>query len=152
MWTTIAVGRSIASGLRRVCGGTEGMSSHVRCGGGLTPCAGGRCRGRRLHVLSWDAAIEPAADPLCDAHLTAGKGSCSGYQIPQAAIARDFRLEQNQHMLCAVRGPRRDGPPVSFAECLRTAHMPCFQSLFPSIPDGEPPSGTYPASDTSAGP
>ena len=36
--------------------------------------------------------------------------------------------KDRQHPLCAVRRPRRDGPPVGFAECLRRAHRQIFSA------------------------
>ena len=36
--------------------------------------------------------------------------------------------KDRQHPLCAVRRPRRDGPPVGFAECLRRGHRQIFSA------------------------
>jgi hypothetical protein len=110
-----SVRRGETSGLRGVCGGTEGMGTHMRGGCGLSGRSSGRDRGRNLHLARWDATNESAADPLCDVELTARESPRPGDQITRAAIPWSYRLEDSQHVLRAIRRPRRDGPPVGFA-------------------------------------
>ena len=63
-------------------------------------------------------SYETAPDLSRDVELAAGKGACSRDGVTRAAVPGSVRLEQGQHVLRAVRRPRRDDPPVSFAQCL----------------------------------
>jgi hypothetical protein len=116
------VRRGETSGLRGIRGGTEGMGAHMRDGSGLSGRSSGRRRCGSLYLARWDATGEAAADSLCDVKLATCESPRPGDQITRTAIAWSSRLEDLQYVLCAVRRPRRDGPPVGFAQCLRGAH------------------------------
>jgi hypothetical protein len=94
-----------------------GNSGGLPCGSG-----GGRCCGSP-HVTSSAATDEPPADLVGDGKLATSEGSSPGDGVPGAPIAPRFRLEQRQHALCAGRCPRREDPPVAFAQRLRRAHV-----------------------------
>lgn len=120
--------RGETSGLRGVRGGAEGMGAHMRSGCGLSGRSSGRRGCRSAYLARRDATCEAAADSLSDVKLAACKSPRAGKQITRTAIAWSGRLEDRQHPLCAVRRPRRDGPPVGFAECLRRAHTPILSA------------------------
>ncbi len=98
------------------------MRSHMGNGSGLSRGSGGCDSGGSPHVTSGAATDEPAADLLGDIKLATSEGSRPGDCVPGAAILWSLRLEQRQHPLGAVRRPRRDDPPVAFAQRLRRAH------------------------------
>jgi hypothetical protein len=56
------------------------------------------------------------------AKLAACKRSGAGNGVLGAIVTRCFRLEHCQHSLCAVRRPRRHGPPISLAQRLPRIH------------------------------
>jgi hypothetical protein len=103
-------------------GGTQGVRSHVGNGHGLTGGSRGCGSGGSAHVTSGAATDEPPADLLGDVKLATSEGPRSGDCRARAAILWSFRLEQPQHSLSAVRRPRRDDPPVAFAQRLPRAH------------------------------
>ena len=116
------VRRGETSSLRGICRGTEGMRAHMRDACGLPSRPSGRGRCRRPHFALRDATNEAATNSLCDAELATREIPRPGNQFTRAAIPWGHRLEDRQHVLCAICRPRRDGPPVGFAECLRRAH------------------------------
>ncbi|MBV8919547.1 MAG: hypothetical protein JOZ76_15885 [Bradyrhizobium sp.] len=63
-----------------------------------------------------------AADLVDDAKLTTCERPGPGDGIPRAAIIGSCGLEQSQHPLRAVSSPRRDDPPIGFAQRLRRTH------------------------------
>ena len=123
------VGRGQSRGLRGVRGGAQGVRSHVGDGRGLPRASGGSGGGRSLHVTSGAAADESSADLAGDIELATRKGSRPSDCIPGAGVVWSFRLEQPQHPLGAGRGPRRDDPPVAFAQRLRRAHSEILAAL-----------------------
>lgn len=66
-----SVRRGETSGPRSVCGGTEGMGTHMRDGCGLSGRSSGRGRCGIRHLARGDAINEAATDPLCDVKLAA---------------------------------------------------------------------------------
>jgi hypothetical protein len=122
------VGRDKPSGLRGVCGGAEGMGTHMRDGCGLSGRASSSCRCRVVCLARWDTTNEAAADPLCDAELAASECTCACDQVARTAVPWDSRLEDRQDVLSAIRRPSRDGTPVGFAERLRGAHTAILSS------------------------
>jgi len=103
-------------------GGTQGVRSHVGNGHGLTRGSGGCGSGGSPHVTSGPTTNEAPADLLGDIKLATSEGSRPGDCLAGAAILWSFGLEQPQHSLSAVRRPRRDDPPVAFAQRLPRAH------------------------------
>jgi hypothetical protein len=118
----VLVGRGQTCCLGGIRGGTQGVGSHMGDGRGLSRGPGGRDSGGSLHVTSGAATDEAPADLLGDIELATGERSRPRDCVPGAAIPWSFRLEQPQHPLRAVRRPRRDDPPVAFAQRLRRAH------------------------------
>jgi hypothetical protein len=94
---------------------------------GLSGRPSGRCRCRGLHFTRWDAINEAAADSLCDVKLAARENPRPGGSDHEGGYPWSRRLKNLQHVLCAIRRPRRDGPPVGFAECLRERIHRSFQ-------------------------
>jgi hypothetical protein len=75
---------------------------------------GGRCC-VSFHVTSGAPGDKSAADLFGDAKLATSEGPRPGYRVAGAAISWSFRLEQRQDPFRAVRRPRCDDAPVSFA-------------------------------------
>lgn len=73
---------------------------------------------------------EPTTDLLGHSELTTSEGPRPGHGIAGTVISRSFRFEQTQHPLRAVGGPRRDDPPISFAQRLRRTHAPILPASF----------------------
>jgi hypothetical protein len=103
-------------------GGTQAVRSHVGNGCGLTRGSRGCGSGGSAHVTSGAATDEPPADLLGDIKLATSEGPRPVDCLAGAAILWSFRLEQPQHSLGAVGRPRRDDPPVAFAQRLPRAH------------------------------
>ena len=122
------VRRGETSGLRGICSGTEGMGAHMRDGCGLSGRSSGRRGCRSAYLARWDATCETAADSLCYVKLAACESPRPDDQITRTAIPWSSRLKDLQHVLCAIRRPRGDGPPVGFGECLRRAHTTIFSA------------------------
>jgi hypothetical protein len=101
-------------------GGSQGVRSHVGNGRGLTRGSRGCGSGGSAHVTTGAATDEPPADLLGDIKLATSEGPRPGDCLAGAAIPWSFRLEKPQHSLGAVGRPRRDDPPVAFAQ--RLAH------------------------------
>jgi hypothetical protein len=93
-------------------GDARGLSGGPGCGRG----------GGNLRVTSGASANKSAPDLFSDTNVAISEGSRPSDCVPRAAIIGSFRLEQFQHPLRTVGCPRRDHPPVGFAECLRRAH------------------------------
>jgi hypothetical protein len=110
-------------------GGTQGVRSHVGNGRGLARGSGGCGSGGIPHLARGSATDEPATDLLGDIELATSEDSRPGDCFPRAAILWSLRLEQPQHPLGAVRRPRRDDPPVTFAQRLRRAHSEILAGL-----------------------
>lgn len=108
-------GCSKTGGLGGIGGGAERMRAHM----GNSGCLAGRSRGRRrcgsLHVTSSASSDKTAADLFGNAKLATSKGPRPGDRVAGAAIPWSFGLEQPQNPFCAVRRPRCDDAPVSFA-------------------------------------
>jgi hypothetical protein len=117
------VGRSQSCCLRGIRGGTQGVRAHVGNGRGLPRGSGGCRSGGRPHVTSGAATTEPSADLLGDIKLATSKGSRPLDCVPRAPILWSCRLEQAEHPPSAVRRPRRDDPPIAFAQRLPRAHF-----------------------------
>jgi hypothetical protein len=117
-----SVRRGETSGFRGVCRCTQGMCPHMRGRCGLTGRPSGRGRCRNLQLARWNTADEAATDALCDVKFTACESPRPVDQISRAAVPWRCRLEDSQYVLCAIRRPRRDSPPVGFAERLWGAH------------------------------
>ena len=75
-----------------------------------------------MHLPSSTASDETTANLAGGAKLAACKRSGAGNGVPGAIVTRCFRLEHCQHSLCAVRRPRRHGPPISLAQRLPRIH------------------------------
>jgi hypothetical protein len=90
----------------------------MRDGRGLSDSARSRRRCVSAHFTRGRLANETAADLLCDAELAMSKGAGPGDRIAGATVSGSFCLEQSEHSFRAVRGPRRDDPPVGFAQRL----------------------------------
>jgi hypothetical protein len=116
------VGRGQTCGLGGIRGGTQRVRTHVGDGRGLPRGSGGRGSGGSVHLTSGAATDEPPADLFGDMELATSERPRPGDCVPGAAVLWSFRLEQAQHALSAVRRPRRDHPPVAFAQRLRRAH------------------------------
>jgi hypothetical protein len=87
-------------------------------GRGLAGRSGSGYRVGSHHLARSGSAKETAPNLPCDAELATGKGACACDRITGAAIPWSFGLEQTQHPLRTIRCPRRDDPPVSFAQRL----------------------------------
>jgi hypothetical protein len=83
--------------------------------GGLAGRSGGGRRCRTLHVTSGATSNKSAADLFRDAKLATSEGTRPGDRLAGTAIPWSFRLEQPQDPFRAVRRPRCDDAPVSFA-------------------------------------
>jgi hypothetical protein len=75
---------------------------------------GGRCCGS-FHVTSGATSDKSAADRFGHAKLAPSESPRPGDRVAGAAIPWSFRLEQPQDPFRAVRRPRCDDAPVSFA-------------------------------------
>jgi len=120
------VGCGQPGGLRGVRGGAESVSAHVRDGRCLSGRSGGSHGCGGVSLLCWDATLEAATDPLGGAHIATCECPCPGYQFTRTSIAWSGRLEDVQHVLGAVRRPRRQRPPIGFAQRLRGRHSQRF--------------------------
>lgn len=123
-----------AGGFRGVSGGTECVGTHVSGGRGLPGRSCDRHRRRRELLAGWDSAYEAAAYLTGDVSFAVGELPCSGDQGVRASIPWCFLFEDFQHVFCAVRRPRRDGPPVRFGEGLWGAHTPCLPNPGAPLP------------------
>lgn len=124
--------RGEASGLRGICGGTEGMGAHMADRGRLTGGSGrGRCS-RSLHLTCTDATGKPPANLLGGVELSPGERAGPGDERPRAVIIWSLRLKQPEHPLCAVSGPCGNKTSVGFAERLWRPHHPI--ALRPAAP------------------
>jgi hypothetical protein len=75
-------------------------------------------------LLCGRIADEPAPDLFSDVELAMSERPGPGDGISRAAVPGGFCLEQSQHPLRTVRGPRRDDPPIGFAQRLWRRHSP----------------------------
>jgi len=116
-----SVRRGETSGLRAYAAAPRAWAP-MRDGCGLSGRPSGRCRCRGLHFTRWDAINEAAADSLCDVKLAARENPRPGGSDHEGGYPLEPPPQNLQHVLCAIRRPRLDGPPVGFAECLRGAH------------------------------
>ena len=110
----------------------------VRDGRGLSRCARGRFRSGSVLLVRWYATNESETDPLRDRKLAVGESARPGDQITGSAITGSFGLEEPEYMLCAVRRPRRDDPPIGFAECLRGTHPGILAAPSARVPRADP--------------
>jgi hypothetical protein len=107
----------------------------VRNGCGLAGRSGGGHRCGSAHLARSRTGDEPAADLRCDVKLATSERACPGDRITRAAVPRSFCLEEPEHPLRAVCRPRRDDPPVSFAQRLRGTHTQILPPIStPSMP------------------
>jgi hypothetical protein len=98
------------------------MCAHMRSRCGLSGGAGSRPGRWGGDSVRWDAPIEAMTDLLRDAELAARESPRPGDQLSRTGISWSRALEDPQHVLCAVRSPCGDKPPVSLAQRLRGAH------------------------------
>jgi hypothetical protein len=112
-------GRSLGcrktGGVSGIGGGAQRMRGRMGNSGGLAGRSGGRNRRESLHVTRGATSDKPVADLFGNAKLAASKGPRPGDRVAGAAISWSFCLEQLQDPFCAVRRPRCDDAPVSFA-------------------------------------
>ena len=87
---------------------------------------GGRHSRGGTHLPSSTASDETTANLAGGAKLAACKRSGAGNGVLGAIVTRCFGLEHCQHSLCAVRRPRRHGPPISLAQRLARIHAMIF--------------------------
>jgi hypothetical protein len=73
-----SVGLRKASRRRGICGGTQGVRTHVADGDGLTGGLGSSRRGGTLYITRADATSKPTANLLGSVELAAGERAGSG--------------------------------------------------------------------------
>jgi hypothetical protein len=94
----------------------------MRNGNGLARRSRGGRRRRRVHVTSGATSKKSATDSFGDAQLATCEGARPRDRITRTGIPWRVCLEQSQHPLRAIRGPRCDDPPVGLAQRLRRPH------------------------------
>jgi hypothetical protein len=112
-------GRSFGGGqtgcLGGIGGGAQRVRAHMGNSGGLAGRTGGGRRCGTFHLTSGATGNKSAADRFGNAKLATSEGPRPGDRVARAAIPWSFRLEQPQDTFRAVRRPRCDDAPVSFA-------------------------------------